>query len=87
MAAHLFLPLPNVNQAYHNDGTHEYFGDAPRGAATSDAKWRIFKIEYDTGYDTPGDPWIIKWADGDDFPDNVWDNVASLTYELLAKRS
>ena len=86
MAAHLFEPLPNVNQAYHCDGTHEYFGDAPRGTTTAQAKWRIFKIEYDTSYTTAGDPWVIKWADGDDNPDNVWDNVASLTYDLLQAR-
>ena len=86
MAAHLFESPPNTNQAYHNDGTDEYFGDAPRGATTAMAKWRIFKIEYDTSYSTAGDPWIIKWADGNDIPDNVWDNVATLTYELLQAR-
>jgi len=86
MAAHLFHPTPNVNQAYHCDGTHEYFGDAPRGVATSDAKWRIFKIEYDTGYDTAGDPWVVKWALGTDAPIHKWSEVASLTYELLKAR-
>lgn len=86
MAAHLFDANPNINQAYHCDATHEYFGDAPKGFATSDAKWRIFKIEYDNGYNVAGDPWVIKWADGDDLPDNVWDNVATLSYSLLKAR-
>lgn len=76
----------NYNTAYHNDGTHEYFGYAPRGVATSDAKWQIVKMEYTTGYSVQGDPWVLKWADGDDLPNNVWDNVESLTYELLKKR-
>ncbi len=85
MAAHLFDPRPNINQAYYTDGLHEWFGDAPRGAATSEAKWRIYKIEYAT----PGDfdsSWIIKWVEGNDNPSYVWDNVATYTYSLLAKR-
>ncbi len=86
MAEHLYSTIPNINLAYHNDGTHEYFGDAPRGATKASAKWRIFKIEYDTSYTTAGDPWIIKWADSDDFNDNVWNDVASLTYGLLKGR-
>ena len=92
MAEHLYTSIPNVNLAYHNDGTTgEYFGDAPRGVATTDAKWRIFKIEYANAWNTAGDPWIIKWAvdakgNGSDAPIHVWDNVASLTYKLLASR-
>ena len=85
MPAHLFDPKPNINQAYYTDGNHEWFGDAPRGTATSDARWRIYKIEYTT----PGDfdsSWIIKWVEGSDNPSYVWDNVASYTYSLLAGR-
>ena len=82
----LFDARVNYNMAYHNDGTHEYFGYAPRGAKTSDATWQIVKFEYTTSYSTAGDPWIIKWADGDDLPDNEWDEVENLTYDLLRKR-
>ncbi len=85
MASQLFSPKPNVNQAYYTDGNHEWFGDAPRGATTDKARWRIFKIEYST----PGDfesSWIIKWPDGKDEPKFVWDNVASYAYELLKDR-
>jgi len=86
MAEPLFELSPNFNLAYHNDAKDEYFGEAPKGAATSDAKWRIYKMEYDTSYATAGDPWIIKWADGDDLPNNIWDNVATLSYSLLKAR-
>ena len=78
-----FQPEPNVTQAYHNNGTHEYFGVAAKGTLTSQAHWQIFKIEYTTSYSTDGDPWIIKWPDGSDQPTFVWDNVASLTYKIL----
>lgn len=85
MASNLFVSKPSTNQAYYTDGNHEWFGDAPRGATTDKARWRIFKIEYST----PGDfesSWIIKWAEGSDEPKFIWDNVASYTYELLKDR-
>ena len=80
MAEPIFDRRVNYNIAYHNDGTHEYFGYAPRGVATSDAKWQIVKLEY------TGLHWVQKWADSDDMPDNVWDNVAALSYGLLKAR-
>jgi hypothetical protein len=71
----------NYNIAYHKDaGNNEYFGYAARGVATSDSAWQIVKMEY------TGSNWVLKWADGNDMPDNVWDNVELLTYELLKKR-
>ena len=85
MASHLFGSKPNVNQAYYTDGNHEWFGDAPRGATTDKARWRIFKIEYPT----PGNfesSWIMKWPNGSDEPKFIWDDVASYTYELLKDR-
>jgi len=86
MAEHLYKSIPNVNLAYHNDGTDEYFGDADRGVAVGDARWRIFKIEYDNGYNVAGDPWIIKWALGTDAPIHVWTDPHTLDYSLLAAR-
>ena len=38
------------------------------------AMWRIRKLS------TSGSLFIIKWADGDDAYDNIWNNRASLTY-------
>ena len=86
--ASFFQPEPNTTNAYHNDGTHEYFGKGPKGAKTSDARWSIFKMEYDTSYSTAGDNWIIKfpYASGEvatDAPKFIWDNVASLNYSIL----
>jgi hypothetical protein len=65
MASHLFSPKPNTNQAYYTDGNHEWFGDAPRGATTDKARWRIFKIEYSTPADFESS-WIIKWVNVSD---------------------
>ena len=86
MPAHLFEPTPNVNQAYHVDASlNEYFGDAPRGATTAQAKWRIYAIIYAT----PGNQdssWQIKYPNGSDMPIFKWDDVATLTYTLLKDR-
>ena len=86
MPFYLYDPKPNVNQAYHVDSDkNEYFGEAPRGVATSESKWRIFKIEYAT----PGDQdssWQIKYPNGSDMPEFEWDNVETFTYKLLAQR-
>lgn len=79
----IFKPNPNENTAYHNDGTHEYYGYAPSGNNTSQAVWQILKIEYDTSYTTAGDNWIIKWAEGNDLFQHVWDNVETFNYYLL----
>ena len=50
-----------------------YIGEAVRGTATSDAKWRIKRI------DETNDPDVtIKWA-STDF-DQIWDNRTTLTY-------
>ena len=74
---------PNETHAYHNDGTHEYFGFAAKGTPTSKANWQIFKIEYNTSYKTVGDPWIIKWPNGSDLPNFDWDEVESYNYYIL----
>lgn len=53
-----------------------YVGVAPIGTLTSAASWQIKRI------DESGTPTtlVIKWADGNDTYDNVWDNRASLSY-------
>jgi hypothetical protein len=76
----------NYNNAYHKDAAgNDYFGYAARTSledadATAAPIWQIVKLEY------TGDNWIMKWADGDDLPDNIWDNVEAITYTLLRKR-
>jgi hypothetical protein len=51
-----------------------YVGDAAIGSVTSGAVWRIQKI------DKTGGNVSIKWADGDDLFNNIWDNRLSITY-------
>jgi hypothetical protein len=86
MPAHLYEGPPNTNLAYHVDSNkNEYFGDAPRGATTSQAKWRIYAIIYAT----PGNQessWQIKYPNGSDMPIFVWDSVTSYQYYLLKDR-
>ena len=86
MPAHLFEGPPNTNLVYHIDSDkNEYFGDAPRGVTTAQAKWRIYKIEYAT----PGDQtssWQIKFPNGSDMPIFIWDSVESYTFTLLKDR-
>ena len=86
MPRHLFDPKPNTNQAYHVDANkNEYFGDAPRGAKTSDAKWRIYVIWYSVAGDQTSS-WQMLYPDGSDNPSYIWDNVEGYTYTLLKER-
>jgi hypothetical protein len=50
-----------------------YVGEASIAASTSSPIWRIRKIDTTTGVD-------VRWADGNSYYDNVWDDRASLTY-------
>lgn len=54
-------------------GTYQYFGKAYPGADSTKPIWQISRL-------TVANPQALKWADGDDKYDNVWDNRASLTY-------
>ena len=76
-------PFPNTTTAYHNDGTHEWYGRAAKGSKTTDPRWAIVKMEYNTGYSVAADPWILKYPDGLDEPKYKWSDVESLTYKLL----
>ena len=51
-----------------------YVGEAALTADPSVAMWRIRELS------TIGTVMIIKWADGNEDYDNVWDDRASLTY-------
>ena len=49
-----------------------YLGKAAPSVATSEAKWKIAKIDTNTGT-------TMKWADNGQFS-QVWDDRVSLTY-------
>jgi hypothetical protein len=55
------------------DANTAYLGLSPIGSQHSASVWQIKKLDFTTGVD-------IKWADGNQGFDNVWDNRASLTY-------
>jgi hypothetical protein len=75
--AGIYRPKKNEIHAYHTDGTDEWYGFAPAGAATTSSQWQIVKLEY------TGDNWIEKWPSGDDSPKYQWSGVTGYTYELL----
>lgn len=66
--------LPLVAIAY-NGSDLEYLGRAAAGSAKNAAVWQICKLTY-----SGSNPTDIKWADGNQNYDNVWDNRASLSY-------
>ena len=51
-----------------------YVGEAPVGSDESGAVWRIRKLE------TTGTLFKIKWANGNQHFNNIWNDRASLTY-------
>ena len=51
-----------------------YVGKAAIGSGVGSAVWQIKRLVESSGVIT------ITWADGNDNFDNVWSNVASLTY-------
>lgn len=53
--------------------TLAYIGEAPPNSATSASVWRIRKLDTTTGVD-------LRYADGDTFFNNVWNDRASLPY-------
>ena len=55
------------------DANTAYLGLAPINSANSAPVWQIKKLDYSTGVD-------VRWADGNQSFDNVWDNRASLNY-------
>lgn len=71
---------PQLKKKMQNNGSGqpEYIGEAWPGTATSEAKWRIKKMEYDDGKYKP--PTGQVWADGEASFSKVWDNRASYSY-------
>jgi len=55
-------------------GSYTYVGEALPGTATTEAKWRIKRIE------EIGEDFNILWADGDANFNNIWDDRTSFTY-------
>jgi len=53
--------------------TVSYIGEAPTGSSTSASVWRIKRLDTTSGVE-------LKFADGNIFFDNVWDNRAILSY-------
>lgn len=61
----------NLDQA---DANTLYIGEAPISSDEAEPVWRIRR------FSTSGTVQTMKWADGDQLFDNIWDNRASLTY-------
>jgi len=53
--------------------TFSYVGEAPSGSSTAGSVWRIKRLDTTSGVE-------LKFADGNIFFDNVWDNRTMLTY-------
>lgn len=85
--AFYYEPTKNMTDAYYTDGTHKWFGKAPKGCGLSDTSWQLFKMEY------TGENWIIKYPVdpgsglGTDAPKFAWGadgaTAAGYTYNLL----
>lgn len=68
-------PGHSVELSYDGNSSLEYIGLAPPGTLTSAAGWQIRRVYY-SGLN----PIAIRWADGNRYFDNVWDDRAGLTY-------
>ena len=62
----------NFKTRWSADGSYEYTGIAARGAAESDALWRIIR---DDGNGN------IDWAEGSDNFDKIWDNRTAYSFD------
>lgn len=65
---------PNALRIDEIDADTTYKGIAACGVLNSESKWSICKIS------KSGTVTSITWADGDELPNNIWDNRASITY-------
>lgn len=61
---------------YASGANPVYIGKAQIGSATSASSWAIKKLTYD-GNDNPTS---IKWADGTETFNKVWDDRTGFTY-------
>lgn len=62
------------NKLIDQEGTYYYIGEADPGTATTEAKWRIKRIE------EIGDDYNILWAEGSAEFDKIWDNRLTFSY-------
>lgn len=69
------LPLLTIKIQNNASGQVEYVGEAYPGTSTSEARWRIKKIEYNGE-----NPSSVSWADGTSRFTKIWDNRASYSY-------
>lgn len=81
LASGFFVGRDELLQQYNLEldeaaGSITYIGEALPGSATSSPLWRIKRLDESDGTVEL----IIKWADGNDDFDNVWDDRASLSY-------
>lgn len=63
------------NRLIDTDGQFIYIGEALPGTATSEAKWRIKRVDQKAG-----DDYDIIWADGTAELTKVWDDRLTLSY-------
>lgn len=64
------------NRLIDTDGQYIYIGEALPGTDTSEAKWRIKRVDQKAG-----DDYDIIWADGTAELTKVWDDRLTLTYD------
>ena len=62
------------NRLIDTENNYIYIGEASPGSATSEAVWRIKRVE------EIGDDYNILWADGTANLDKIWDNRLTFTY-------
>jgi len=62
------------NKLIDQEGTYYYIGEAVPGSDTTEALWRIKRIEQ------VGDDYNILWANGSADFDKIWDDRATFTY-------
>lgn len=71
------IPEPNPNYAVRIDTTTTastvYIGKAKVGSSDADAVWQIAKLDTSTGLSK-------TWADGNTHFDNIWNDIATITY-------
>lgn len=72
------IPLVKKKMENLSSGQTLYIGEAYPGTSTSEARWRIQKMEYDDGENMP--PTGIVWADGTSEFTKVWDDRTTYTY-------
>jgi len=83
MPARFYESVPSYTDAYHTDGTHEWFGRAGKGAKVSMARWQMFKMEY------TGENWVLLFPVdsvtglASDQPLFTWSAVTTYDYREL----